>query len=133
MLRFLATSALLIGAAACSPATPRPSAPSPTGPAWQLRLAVNQRSSYTGTVAVSGSATALVADVRLTSPLPISAQLTGTMVGDSVSVRGPYSAANGCTGTMTLAIRPDSAGWAGSSVIEDRCAGTLRAAAQLRR
>jgi len=100
---------------------------------WQAQIRLNERSSYGGTLSVSGNADALAGELRLTTPITVTATLTGAAVGDSARLSGPYTAGNGCTGTLTLSLGRAAEVWEGPAGMDDKCAGKLQARAALRR
>lgn len=100
---------------------------------WQASVAVGQRASYTGTLTVGGTAPALTGILRLTSPITVDANLTGSAAGGVMTLSGSYTAGNGCTGTIRISASGAQGPLQGPTEMDDRCAGRLTATTTLQR
>lgn len=122
-----ATSLTLTG---CSrgPATPA-AAPRPSVSGTYLAsLAITGRGTYTGTIELTPLAgDSIRGTVAFTSPIRVDAPVAGVVRGDSLRLSGPYTAANGCTGTISLAVSLAAMPHTGPSRLVDRCVGEMAA------
>ena len=132
--------ALLLVACTRSPAT-RSSTPAPARAStnrvagtYVASLALTGRSTYTGTIELTPTTgDSLRGTLVLTSPVRVDAPVAGAVRGDSLHLAGTYSAANGCTGTISLAISLAAMPHTGPSQLVDRCVGTIPATFTARR
>jgi hypothetical protein len=123
---------VLLIAAGC--ATLRGSTPPRLGGSYAARLAVTGKSIYTGTLSATWAGDSATGTLTLTSPLNVDMPFRGTQTGDTLRLRGSYSAANGCTGTFEAAIAAGADVAArGPFLLNDRCAGALPGVMELRR
>ena len=136
----IAVTAAVLSLTACTRSPATTSATSAPAPATRVSgtyvasLALTGRSTYTGTIEL----TATVGDsvrgtIVLTSPVRVDAPVAGVVRGDSLRLAGTYSAANGCTGTISLAISLAAMPYTGPSQLVDRCVGTIPATFTARR
>jgi hypothetical protein len=127
---FLLCSAFVIGGCA----TLRGSSHPRLGGTYAARLAVTGRSTYTGSLTAEWVGDSLRGGLKLTAPLTVDMALRGAQSGDTLRIRGTYSASNGCTGTFEAAVASatDVAG-RGPFTLNDRCAGLLPGVLELRR
>jgi hypothetical protein len=139
-MRTLAVTTTAIILAACSrppstpAATPAPASSVRVAGTYVVSLALVGRSTYTGTLEVTPVAGDSVrGTLALTSPVRVDAPVTGSVRGDSLRLSGPYSAANGCTGTVSLAVSLAAMPHAGPSKLMDKCVGELTATFTARR
>jgi len=119
---------------ATTSATPAPAAPPRVSGTYLVSLALSGRSTYTGTVEVTPFAGDSVrGTLALTSPVRVDAPVTGAIRDDSLRLTGPYSAENGCTGTISLAISLAAMPHTGPSRLVDKCVGEIPATFTARR
>jgi hypothetical protein len=122
--------AVTLFAVACATAARSSGAPSLNG-VYLATLAVDGRSTYTGSMTLAPAGRdSVTGNMRLTSPISVDMVLGASLHGDSITMRGTYSAANGCTGSFSAPLRIDAggAGAQGRFQLIDRCAGTLTGA-----
>jgi hypothetical protein len=103
---------------------------------YSARLMVTGRSTYTGTFTVAQwTSDSVFGSLRLVSPLSVDMSIRGTQAGDTLRLRGSYTAANGCTGTMEspLVVASDVGRATGAFTLVDNCAGPLRGTMELSR
>ena len=137
----LATAVLpLVACARSSPstsATPAPAAPAAStreAGTYVASLALTGRSTYTGTLEITPVAGDSVrGTITLTSPVRVDAPVAGAVRGDSLRLAGSYSAANGCTGTIAVAISLVAMPHTGPARLVDKCVGELPATFTARR
>ena len=116
--------------AAAPAAAPRPS----VSGTYLASLAVAGKGTYTGTIELTPVGRDSVrGTVVFTSPIRVDAPVTGAVHGDSLRLAGPYSAANGCTGTITVAVSVAAMPHTGTSRLVDRCVGEMTATFTARR
>jgi hypothetical protein len=131
----LATS--FVAAAACSTGattTSTAATPRAVSGTYVASLALTGRSTYTGTIELTSAARDSVRGTMvLTSPVRVDAPVSGVIRGDSLHLTGTYSAANGCAGTISLAISLAAMPHTGPSQLVDRCVGTIPATFTARR
>ena len=132
------TTTLTLAACARQPATTAATpAPAPSASAsgtYLVSLALTGRSTYTGTLEIIPLAGDSVrGTLVLTSPVRVDAPVTGSVRGDSLRLNGPYSAANGCTGTISLAVSLAAMPHTGPSRLVDKCVGEIPATFTARR
>lgn len=135
----VATVALTVAACSSQPATTTAATPAAAASArvagtYLVSLALSGRSTYTGTLEVTPVAGDSVrGTLALTSPVRVDAPVTGAVRGDSLRLSGPYSAANGCTGTISFAISLVATPHTGPSRLVDKCVGEIPATLTARR
>src|SRR5690349_12828317 len=118
-LLFAAASLALSGCAkrSTTPATPRAS----VAGTYVASLAVAGKGTYTGTIELTPVGRDSVrGTVVFTSPIRVDAPVAGSIRGDSLRLNGSYSAANGCTGTIGLALSLSVMPHTGPSRLVDR-------------
>jgi hypothetical protein len=124
---FVAMSLTLTGCskqAATPAAVPRPS----VNGTYLASLAIAGKGTYTGTIELTPVGRDSVrGTVVFTSPIRVDAPVAGAVRGDSLRLSGPYSAANGCTGTIALAVSLTAMPHTGPSRLVDRCVGEMTA------
>src|SRR5262245_42540628 len=125
---FVAAASLTFAGCAKRSATPAaPPRPSVAG-TYVASLAITGKSTYTGTIELTTVGRDSVrGTVVLTSPVRVDAPVSGAVRGDSLRLSGPYSAANGCTGTIEIAVSLATMPHTGPSRLVDRCVGELKA------
>ena len=134
----VAVTALPLVACSRSPATasatPAPAMANRVAGTYVASLALTGRSTYTGTIELTTTTgDSLRGTLVLTSPVRVDAPVAGAVRGDSLHLAGTYSAANGCTGTISLAISLAAMPHTGPSQLVDRCVGTIPATFTARR
>jgi hypothetical protein len=132
LLALALTTACARGAAGAGAA----SAPSPGARfegLWRVAIAVGERATYSGTLSVARQAEALSGVLRLTSPITVDANLSGTVTDGVMTLSGNYTAGNGCTGTIRVSAGGAQPPLQGPTELQDRCAGRLMATASLQR
>ena len=136
----IAVASTVLTIAACSKqpattsATPAPAASARLAGTYVVSLALSGRSTYTGTLEITPVAGDSVrGTLALTSPVRVDAPVTGAVRADSLRLNGPYSAANGCSGTISLAISLAAMPHTGPSRLVDKCVGELNATFTARR
>jgi hypothetical protein len=133
---FVTTALPLIactGSRATTSATAAPAAARVTG-TYIASLALTGRSTYTGTIELAPTARDSVRGTMvLTSPVRVDAPVAGVVRGDSLHLAGTYSAANGCTGTISLSFSLAAMPHTGPSKLVDRCVGPIDATFTARR
>jgi hypothetical protein len=123
----------LLLAAACVSARNNP--PPRLAGTYNARLVVTGRSTYVGSFTGEWSADSLRGALKIVSPLTVDMPVRGAQTGDSLRLRGSYSASNGCTGTIdaSVAVAKDLGSARGPFTLADRCAGTLTGTMELTR
>ena len=132
---FLLLIATLLCVEACASLGRSGSRPRMTG-SYAARLQITGRSTYVGTFSVSEwTSDSLRGSLRLVSPITVDMVIGGRQTGDTVRLRGTYSASNGCTGTVDapLIVAADLATASGPFTLGDKCAGTLTGQMELKR
>ena len=123
-----AISAALLGAAcAGNPA------PGESGYRFNLQgdydvLISVQGMDFTGTADLSTVPGGVVTgELRLTSPEPVTADLTGSVADSTFSFESTYTRGGGCEGALigTGAIEPEGTGSSGNLDVADDCAGGM--------
>jgi hypothetical protein len=131
------TVVLVVAAAACSrgsTTTRTAAAPRTISGTYIASLALAGRSTYTGTIELTpGARDSVRGTMVLTSPVRVDAPVTGVVRGDSLHLAGNYSAGNGCTGTISLAISLAAMPHTGPSRLVDKCVGPIDATFSARR
>ena len=130
----VATGLCLLAACAKPPSASAPAPAARVAGSYVASLALTGRSTYTGTLEITPVAGDSVrGTLTLTSPVRVDAPVTGAVRGDSLRLTGPYSAANGCTGTVSLTISLAEMPHTGPSRLVDKCVGELPATFSARR
>jgi hypothetical protein len=128
----------LLGGIACS----RPSTPGPGDAGYPYNLAGQYATDmsvgdtrYTGSMELATRAGGAVSGtMKLTAPIAITAELKGSVTGDSVAVGGPYRTPD-CTGVLRGRGRIADGGtsaW-GRVYIDDGCVGAMAGSFRLER
>ena len=127
----------LVAASACSRGSTTTSTavtPRTVSGTYVASLALAGRSTYTGTIELTPAARDSVRGTMvLTSPVRVDAPVAGVVRGDSLHLAGTYSAANGCTGTISLVFSLATMPYAGPSRLIDKCVGPIDATFSARR
>jgi hypothetical protein len=129
-MRTLAVTTIAIILAACgrTAGSPAPVPSRSVAGTYVASLAIVGRSTYTGTLELASVAGDSVrGTLALTSPVRVDAPVTGSVRGDSLRLSGPYTAGNGCSGTVSLAISIAAMPHTGPSRLVDKCVGELNA------
>ena len=103
---------------------------------YAVRLAITGRSTYTGTLTITRWAgDSAFGALRLVAPLAVEVAVHGVQSADTLRLRGSYSAANGCTGTLDapLIVTGGAQRATGPATLEDKCVGALRGTMELSR
>lgn len=115
-------------------ATLRGSAPPRLGGTYAARLAVTGKSTYVGTLSTTWVGDSASGSIKITSPLTVDMPIRGAQTGDTLRLRGTYSASNGCTGTIEVALgSATDVAARGPFTLNDRCAGAMPGVMELRR
>ena len=131
----LSLFAVAVCAGACASVGRSGSRPRMTG-SYAAKLQITGRSTYLGTFLVSEwISDSLHASMRLVSPITVDMVLSGRQTGDTLRIRGTYSASNGCTGTVdaSIIVAADLAPPAGPFTLGDKCVGPLPGQLELKR
>ena len=130
----VAAASLTLSGCSKGPATPA-AAPRPTVTGTYLAsLAIAGRGTYTGTIELTPvGRDSIRGTVAFTSPVRVDAPVAGVVRGDSLRLSGSYSAANGCTGSISLAVSLVAMPHTGPSRLVDRCVGEMTATFTARR
>ena len=102
-------------------------APQLTG-SYSARLVITGRSTYTGTFTISRwTRDSAYGTLRLVAPVGVEVAARGQQRADTLHLLGTYSAANGCTGSMTAAllVSTGAARAVGPVTLDDKCVGAL--------
>ena len=130
----LATALLTAACARGSTANSTAATPRTVSGTYIASLALTGRSTYTGTIELTPTARDSVRGTMvLTSPVRVDAPVAGVVRGDSLHLAGTYSAANGCTGTISLSFSLATMPHTGPSKLVDRCVGPIDATFTARR
>ena len=125
---FVAAMSLTLTGCSNRPATPA-AAPQPRAAGTYIAsLAVAGKGTYTGTIELTPVGRDSVrGTIVFTSPIRVDAPVAGAVRGDSLRLNGSYSAANGCPGTIGLALSIAAMPHTGPSRLVDRCVGEMTA------
>src|SRR5829696_9400452 len=129
-------AAFLVAASACSRGSTTSTAVTPrtVSGTYVASLALAGRSTCTGTIELTPAARDSVRGTMvLTSPVRVDAPVAGVVRGDSLHLAGTYSAANGCTGTISLVFSLATMPYAKPSRLIDKCVGPIDATFSARR
>jgi hypothetical protein len=115
-------------------AAPTPAAATRVAGTYVASLALTGRSTYAGTLEITPvTGDSVRGTLTLTSPVRVDAPVAGSVRGDSLHLNGPYTAGNGCSGTVSLAISLAAMPHIGPARLVDKCVGELPATFMARR
>jgi hypothetical protein len=120
--------------AATATPTPAPAPATRVAGTYVASLALTGRSTYAGTLEITPvTGDSVRGTLTLTSPVRVDAPVAGSVRGDSLHLNGPYTAGNGCSGTVSLAISLAAMPHIGPARLVDKCVGELPATFMARR